>query len=468
MQSPVGTVPRVPGACWPAPPAARDAAGQRLRAGGTAPPQRPAELTGTFDFFVQNFAPSVAIHEQSIAGFKEVAPGLGSTSPPSRSTRWPPRPPPSRAASAGADGVHTYSDFWRDVDAPTVMLPLAQLMSRKEAEKLAVPTLLDSRLVQEAGGLPHPAGRGVNGSHYQYNVQHLEAAGIDPKRLTTLDDDRRGGGQAHPAHGLRRSPRPGCCPPRAPPPSTTGSSTRGQVLRREDHQVVVADRRGGARLPVPPRPLRPPPRRLAHGAVRAPPTPWGRAPPRRRSSGPYSISGLWQFTHMDGKIVDQPLPAFVNGKQPNYYLDGVLLHDPHGCPQAGQPQGQDRGAYYKLLFSAENRMQTQANDYSGAILNYEVYTQPEFKTTKFGAIAAPGVRGEGDQAHRDAQSGGVARRQRSGRRSSRPAVHHRRPGRAAAGAQTAENEVARSRGGARRRAPCPSPSSARVGQRHRL
>ena len=42
--------------------------------GGTPPPQRPAELTGTFDFFVQNFAPTVAIHEQSVAAFKEVAP----------------------------------------------------------------------------------------------------------------------------------------------------------------------------------------------------------------------------------------------------------------------------------------------------------------------------------------------------------------------------------------------------------
>jgi hypothetical protein len=43
-------------------------------------------------------------------------------------------------------------------------------------------------------------------------------------------------------------------------------------------------------------------------------------------------------------------------------------------------------AYMKLLFSEENRMRTQANDYSGAILNYKLYTDPKFKETKFGAI----------------------------------------------------------------------------------
>ena len=48
--------------------------GSACALGGTPPAQRPAELTGTFDFFVQNFAPTVAIHEQSIAGFKEIAP----------------------------------------------------------------------------------------------------------------------------------------------------------------------------------------------------------------------------------------------------------------------------------------------------------------------------------------------------------------------------------------------------------
>src|SRR5688572_33073629 len=48
--------------------------GSACAVGGSPPAVRPAELTGAFDFFVQNFAPTVAIHEQGIAAFKEVAP----------------------------------------------------------------------------------------------------------------------------------------------------------------------------------------------------------------------------------------------------------------------------------------------------------------------------------------------------------------------------------------------------------
>lgn len=155
---------------------------------GSAPPQRPAELTGTFDMAIQNFGPTVAIHEQSIAGFKAIAPnakvtfsaiGFGDMAAKARTTA---------AAGAGPDGIHTYSDFWRGIDAATLFLPLTpQLMSRKEAEQIAVPHLLDAMWSKKREVFLIPQAVGVNGSHLQYNASFLDAVGIDPKRLATLD-----------------------------------------------------------------------------------------------------------------------------------------------------------------------------------------------------------------------------------------------------------------------------------------
>ncbi|MBW3654441.1 MAG: endonuclease/exonuclease/phosphatase family protein, partial [Actinobacteria bacterium] len=51
------------------------------------------------------------------------------------------------------------------------------LMSRKEAEKIAVPTLLDSVWSRKKEVYLIPQAVGVNGSHYQYNPQQLDAAG---------------------------------------------------------------------------------------------------------------------------------------------------------------------------------------------------------------------------------------------------------------------------------------------------
>src|SRR5688572_12052756 len=162
--------------------------GTACAVGGTPPAQRPTELTGTFDFFVQNFAPTVAIHEQSIAGFKEVAPNAKLTLTQVGFGEMAAKAKAVAAAGSGADGIHTYSDMWRGTDASTVMLPLTpQLMSRKDAEKICVPTLLDSVWSRKKEVFLLPQAVGVNGSHYQYNERLLQAAGIDPKRLTTLD-----------------------------------------------------------------------------------------------------------------------------------------------------------------------------------------------------------------------------------------------------------------------------------------
>src|SRR5690348_10940964 len=75
--------------------------------GSGSAPKNPSELTGTFEFFVQNFAPTVAIHEQSIAAFKEVAPNAKLTLSQVAFGDMAAKATAVAAAGSGADGIHT-------------------------------------------------------------------------------------------------------------------------------------------------------------------------------------------------------------------------------------------------------------------------------------------------------------------------------------------------------------------------
>lgn len=359
--------------------------GTACAVGGTPPRQRTAELTGTFDFFVQNFAPTVAIHEKSIAAFKEVAPQAKLNLSSVAFGEMAAKASVVAAAGSGADGIHTYSDFWRGVDASTVFLPLTpNLMSRKDAEKLAVPTLLDSIWSKKKEVYLLPQAVGVNGSHFQYNAQHLEAAGIDPKRLTTIDSIVEA--------SVKLAQRSGQDVTRAgllPTEGTTavynwvldqGGKFYDERTTKWTWQTAEAERAFRFLLDLYDR------HRVA----------WRTAPPGTTSAigqgiasaqmvGPYSISGLW-VSHPDVKILDQPMPAFVAGRQPNYYLVGFSGMALSSALKPDDVRAKIGAAYYKFVYTAENRIKTQANEYSGAILNYDVYTHPEFKNTKFAPV----------------------------------------------------------------------------------
>ena len=359
--------------------------GTACAVGGTPPTVRPAELTGTFDFFVQNFAPTVAIHERSIEDFKQVAPQAKLTLSAIGFGEMAAKAKAVAAAGSGADGIHTYSDMWRGTDAASVMLPLTPLlMSRKEAEKIAVPTLLDSVWSRKKEVYLIPQAVGVNGSHYQYNQQQLEAAGIDPKRLTTLDGiveasvklTRRAGQDVTQAGLL-------------PTEGTTaiynwildqGGKFYDERTNKWTWQTAEAERAFRYLLDLYDR------HRVA----------WRTAPPGTTSSmgqgiasaqivGPYSISGLW-ISHPDVKIFDQPMPGFVNGKAPSYYLVGFSGMALSSVLKPDSAAAKIGAAYYKFVYSAEQRIKTQANEYSGAILNYDVYTHPDFKGTKYAPV----------------------------------------------------------------------------------
>jgi hypothetical protein len=129
---------------------------------------------------------------------------------------------------------------------------------------------------------------------------------------------------------------------------------------------------------------------LARTAAVAPATLLGTAcatggSPPAQIVGPYSISGLW-ISHPDVKLFDQPMPAFVDGRQPNYYLVGFSGMALSAALKPDSPAAKIGAAYYKFVYSAEQRIKTQANEYSGAILNDDVYTHPDFKTTKFAPV----------------------------------------------------------------------------------
>src|SRR5438552_3165313 len=85
--------------------------------GAAAPPKNPAELSGTIDIVVQDFAPTVSIHEKSIAGFKAVAPNvkINYTTVPSGDPMAA-KARTTAAAGAGPDVIQTYTNYWRGVD----------------------------------------------------------------------------------------------------------------------------------------------------------------------------------------------------------------------------------------------------------------------------------------------------------------------------------------------------------------
>jgi ABC-type glycerol-3-phosphate transport system substrate-binding protein len=353
-----------------------------------APPKNPAELSGTIDIVVQDFGPTVSIHTASIESFKQVAPNVkinyttvSSGDPMAAKART------TAASGAGPDVIQTYTDYWRGVDAATVFLPLTpQLMSRKEAEQIAVPTLLDSVWSKKREVYVIPQAVGVNGSHLQYNAQFMSAAGIDPKRLTSMDSILEAAVKLV-QRNAQDVTRAGLLPTEA----TTciynwildqGGKFYDEKTNKWSWQTAEAERSFQWLLDLYDK------HRVAWRTAPAGTTSaMGQGRAAAQLVGPYSISGLWQqFPEMTNTLLDQPLPAFTAGKSPNYFLTGFSGLTITAALKPDDVKARIGAAYLKHTFSAENRLKTQANDYSGAILNYAVYADPKFKETRYGAI----------------------------------------------------------------------------------
>ena len=356
--------------------------------GSGAPPRNPAELSGTIDIVVQDFAPTISIHEKSIEGFKAIAPNVkinyttvGAGDPMIVKART------TAASGAGPDVIQSYSGYWRGVDAQTVFLPLTPLlMSRKEAEDIAVPSLLDSLWSKKKEIYLIPQAVGVNGSYYQYNAQYLDSAGVDPKKLTTLDALVEASTKVVVRDGQDIT-RAGVLPLETSSniPSwilDQGGKLYDEKTNKWSWQTLEAERAFQWLLDLYDR-YRVAWRTAPPGTVSA----MGQGRTAANIVGPYSISGTWQsYPELVNKVLDQPMPAFVAGKQPNYYVDSFSGFTVTAALKPDDVKAKIGAAYLKFTYSAENRIKTQANDYSGAILNFKVYSDPKFKETRYGAI----------------------------------------------------------------------------------
>jgi ABC-type glycerol-3-phosphate transport system substrate-binding protein len=359
-------------------------------AGGGAPPQKPGELSGTVDMVIQNNGPIIAIHEQTIASFKAVAPNVTINYSTGTVPDLVTKARATIAAGAGPELQQAYSQDWRAIDAATIFLPLTpQLMSRKEAEALAVPTMLDSVWSKKKEVYLIPLQVGVNGAFLQYNAPFMTAAGIDPKKLTTLDDVAQAAAKLTVRDGQDIT-RAGLLPTQGTNGIWNwildqGGKFYDEKTNKWSWQTVEAERAFQWLLDLYDRhrvTWRTPPAAAAN-----PNDAIGRGAAAGQVIGPYGISTLWQqYPDMASKVLDQPLPAFVPGKQPTYYIDGLNCMSLTAALRPDDVKAKIGAAYMRLLFSEENRLRTQANDYSGAILNYKLYTDPKFKETKYGAI----------------------------------------------------------------------------------
>ncbi|MGH2352562.1 MAG: ABC transporter substrate-binding protein [Chloroflexota bacterium] len=358
--------------------------------GGGQVPQKPGELSGTIDLTIQNNGPIIAIHEQTIASFKAIAPNVTLNYTTVPFSEMATKTSATAAAGAGAEMQQTYSQFWRGIDASSVFLPLTPLlMSRKEAGDLSVPTLLDSVWSKKREVYLIPLQVGVNGAFLQYNAAYFGAAGIDPKKLGTLDDIAQAATRLVVRQGQDIT-RAGLLPTQG----TTciwnwildqGGKFYDEKSTKWTWETLEAERAFQWLLDLYDK------HRVAWRTAPSGTTdPMGQGAAAARLIGPYSISTVWRnHPDMEGTVLDQPLPAFVPGKQPHYYLDGLNCMTLTAALDPDDVKAKIGAAYFRLLFSAENRMRTQANDYSGAILNYKLYTDPQFKETRFGAIRGP-------------------------------------------------------------------------------
>lgn len=355
------------------------------------PPRPPADrkptgLTGTFELISQNWPPLNAIHEQAIASFQEKNPGARVAQTPVGYGEIPTKVTASLAAGSGPDGYFHYTGFWRGVNARTVMLPLTpQLYKRNELERVFYPNLLDSVPAKDREIYFLPAFVGMGGAGILYNLDLLRAANVDPKSFRTLDNIlaaasklvRREGGAISVAGLLH-------------------AHTSSIIFRwTMDQGGKFYDERN-AKWTLQTREMERSMQWLMdlydkHGVT------WRHTPPGVRNAlgearaamsmtGPFTLSGLRKdFAEL--KFEDQPLPAFVSGKQSIYFEPELAGYSLSALLKPDDPKTRLGVAFLRHLLAPDNAL-LLANEYSGCILIKGLYEDPRFKQTTFGDARA--------------------------------------------------------------------------------
>ncbi len=347
------------------------------------------ELAGEFTFFVQNFQPTINIIERAIPAFQQKHPGVKISYTPVAYGDMATKAAAEMAAGSGHDGFHTYTGFWRGKDAATVMLALTPvLFKRAELEQLFFPNVLINAVWSrkpEVYVLPFAVG--VNGSMLLWNTNLTAAAGVDPKSFGTLDQivagaaklTRREGGEIAQA-GL------------IPNFHTNllmrwildqGGKFYDEQTYKWTWQTPEAERalqyildfyeRFGVSWKKTPAGVKD-----ALGEQRA----------AMIIAGAFSLSSYATgYPDLFPKLADQPLPAFVPGKTPNYYEHEYSGYALSALLKPDDMKARVGAAFYKELLSPDWLI-ARADEYSGAILAKAVYTDPRFRQTKFGEVRA--------------------------------------------------------------------------------
>jgi ABC-type glycerol-3-phosphate transport system substrate-binding protein len=364
------------------------ACGQGAGTEGQAVPARSAELSGPFAFSVQNFQPTINIIERAIPTFQQKHPGVKITYTPLAFSDMAAKAAAEVAAGSGHDGFHTYTGFWRGTDAANVMLPLTPVLFKKpELEQMFFPNVLGAVWSRKPETYIMPFAVGVNGSMLLWNSDLAARSGVDPRAFTSFDQITQG------ALKLTRKAGPDWQQAGLLPGSTTNLVMRwiiDQGGRFYDEktfkwtwQTAEAERAVQTLLDFYDK----------HGVA------WKQAPPEVKDAlgeqraamiiaGAFSLSG-YLTSHKDvyPKLVDQPLPAYVPGKAPNYYEHEYSGYALSALLKPDDPRARVGAAFYKEMLSPDSLI-ARANEYSGAILAKAVYADPRFKDTTFGPVRA--------------------------------------------------------------------------------
>ncbi len=351
-------------------------------AGGT----QTSELSGTFDLLYQTWAVGDVYHKQAVEAFERKHPQAKVSLVPVAYGEMAPKVRTSIAAGSGPDGFQTYTGFWRGTNAATIMLPLTPtLFKRGELEQITFPNLLNAVWAKnnETYVLPHSVG--MNGSMLVYNAKLLSDTGVDPKGLTTLD--------AIIAAANKLTQREGGSVTRAGvlPTAQTNLIMRwiidqgGRFYDEKSYkwtwQTTEAERAFQWILDLYDK----------HNVA------WRKQPDGIKDAmgearaatiihGAYALSNYVK-NYPDVKLVDQPMPAFVNGKSPNYYEHEIAGYALSALLKPDDPKAKIGAAFFRDLLTPEGA-RALASEYSGAILSKDVYSDPSFKDTPFGAARA--------------------------------------------------------------------------------
>jgi ABC-type glycerol-3-phosphate transport system substrate-binding protein len=325
-------------------------------------------------------------HKQAVEAFERKYPKVKVSLIPVSYGDLAPKVRTSIAAGSGPDGFQTYTGFWRGTNAATIMLPLTPtLFTRKDLEQITFANLLNAVWAKnnETYVLPHSVG--MNGSMLVYNAKLLSDANVDPKGITTLDAIVAGAAKLTVREGGNVS-RAGVLPTSQSNLVMRWIIDQGgkfydektykwtwQTAEAEKAFQWILDLYDKHNVAW---------RKQPDGIKDA----MGEARSAMIITGAYSLSNYVK-QYPDVKLVDQPMPAFVNGKTPNYYEHEVAGYALSALLKPDDPKAKIGATFFKDLLSPEGA-RALANEYSGAILSKSVYADPSFKETTFGAVRA--------------------------------------------------------------------------------